>query len=82
MPVATALSALYARSYLIPPRGAKKISLDYAARPAVLLDLVGLSLSPRRKTPREYNRLIDVFSAHNIRYFFYNGWRRLSGYGE
>ncbi|NKC00819.1 MAG: diphosphate--fructose-6-phosphate 1-phosphotransferase [Pseudomonadales bacterium] len=22
---------------------------------------------------REYNRLIDVFKAHNIRYFFYNG---------
>jgi len=29
----------------------------------------------------EYERLIDVFKAHDIRYFFYNG-RRLSGHSQ
>ena len=49
-------------------------------------DIAGLRSTPggafgscrfKLKSPeedaREYNRLIDVFSAHNIRYFFYNG---------
>ena len=30
-------------------------------------------LKPYAEDPREYHRLIDVFQAHNIRYFFYNG---------
>ncbi len=28
----------------------------------------------------EYERLIEVFKAHNIRYFFYNGGRRFTRY--
>lgn len=30
-------------------------------------------LKPYEEDPREYQRLIEVFKAHNIRYFFYNG---------
>ena len=30
-------------------------------------------LKPYAEDPREYHRLIEVFQAHNIRYFFYNG---------
>ena len=30
-------------------------------------------LKPYEEDPREYRRLIEVFKAHNIRYFFYNG---------
>ena len=30
-------------------------------------------LKPYAEDPREYHRLIEVFKAHNIRYFFYNG---------
>ena len=30
-------------------------------------------LKPYEDDPREYQRLIEVFKAHNIRYFFYNG---------
>ena len=30
-------------------------------------------LKPFDEDPREYQRLIEVFKAHNIRYFFYNG---------
>ena len=30
-------------------------------------------LKPYEEDPREYHRLIEVFQAHNIRYFFYNG---------
>ena len=30
-------------------------------------------LKPYAEDPREYQRLIEVFKAHNIRYFFYNG---------
>ena len=30
-------------------------------------------LKSPEENPREYQRLIDVFKAHNIRYFFYNG---------
>ena len=30
-------------------------------------------LKPYEEDPREYQRLIEVFRAHNIRYFFYNG---------
>ena len=30
-------------------------------------------LKPYAEDPREYQRLLDVFKAHNIRYFFYNG---------
>ncbi len=30
-------------------------------------------LKPYSEDPREYHRLIEVFQAHNIRYFFYNG---------
>jgi len=30
-------------------------------------------LKPYEEDPREYRRLIEVFRAHNIRYFFYNG---------
>ena len=30
-------------------------------------------LKPYEEDPREYERLIEVFKAHNIRYFFYNG---------
>ena len=30
-------------------------------------------LKPYEEDPREYQRLIEVFEAHNIRYFFYNG---------
>ena len=30
-------------------------------------------LKPYAEDPREYHRLIEVFKAHSIRYFFYNG---------
>ncbi|MEC9155535.1 MAG: 6-phosphofructokinase [Pseudomonadota bacterium] len=30
-------------------------------------------LKPYEEDPREYRRLIELFKAHNIRYFFYNG---------
>ncbi len=30
-------------------------------------------LKPYEEDPREYQRLIEVFKAHDIRYFFYNG---------
>lgn len=30
-------------------------------------------LKPYAEDPSEYHRLIEVFQAHNIRYFFYNG---------
>ena len=30
-------------------------------------------LKPYAEDPREYHRLIEVFQAHNLRYFFYNG---------
>ncbi|RPG27744.1 MAG: 6-phosphofructokinase [Gammaproteobacteria bacterium TMED92] len=30
-------------------------------------------LKPYNEDPREYHRLIEVFKAHDIRYFFYNG---------
>ena len=30
-------------------------------------------LKPYAEDPREYHRLIEVFQAHNIRYFLYNG---------
>jgi len=30
-------------------------------------------LKPYAEDPREYHRLMEVFQAHNIRYFFYNG---------
>ncbi|MDA9256354.1 6-phosphofructokinase [Pseudomonadales bacterium] len=58
-------------------------------------DIAGLRSTPggafgscrfKLKSPeedaREYNRLIDVFSAHNIRYFFYNGGGRFSRYRQ